>query len=224
MRQLLRKFQVGLAMANLLPAPNLLGDRNIEWSWVASHLGHGPGTVLDFGSGGGFLGLLAARRGYDVTAMDCHPVRWFHHYPRLRGIQHDILRVNDWSTRYDYIINCSSIEHVGLAGRYGVTTSKPDGDLQAMNILSRLVKPSGTMILTVPVGVDEVFPPLHRVYGQDRLPRLLQGWVVQTSEFWVKDQSNRWVITEEANALRQPARAWCYGLGLFVVRPSESES
>jgi len=43
----------------------LVGDRDVEWSWIVSHMPLGPGEALDFGCGGGsWLGLVAARRGH----------------------------------------------------------------------------------------------------------------------------------------------------------------
>jgi len=57
----------------------------------------------------------------------------------------------------------------------------PDGDLDAMGILRELLAPGGRMILTIPVGRDQICGPYHRIYGEDRLPRLLDGFGVSTS-------------------------------------------
>lgn len=199
------------------PTPNLEGDREMEWSWVAAHLGKGPGTVLDFGCGpSNFLSLTAAHLGYQVTAVDQGAIRWAHVHPALRFLQGDILQLNLESAVFDVIINCSSIEHVGLPGRYG-SADRPDGDLEAMAMLRDLLTSSGIMVMTIPVGRDAVFAPFHRVYGKGRLPRLLKGWSVDRKEFWTKDGSNRWVQTEESQALDQEGSESCYGLGLFVL-------
>ncbi len=214
-----RKMQVGLASVGLLPKPNLLGDRSVEWSWVAAHLGHEGGEVLDFGSGGSLLSLLAARRGYRVTAIDVHPVTWWYRHPRMRCVQADLFQFAGSETLFDVIINCSTIEHVGLAHRYGVSEERAQGDLEAMAVLRRLLKPSGMMLLTIPVGQDAVFAPLHRVYGRDRLPRLLNGWTIVEREFWSKDAQNQWSVVDENAALDCQPRAWSYALGLYVLRP-----
>ena len=78
------------------------------------------------------------------------------------------------------------------------------------------------MLLTIPVGRDQVFTPLHRVYGQDRLPKLLKGWEIQKNEFWVKDPQNRWILVEESVALSTEPVKHYYGLGLFVLMRPES--
>jgi hypothetical protein len=87
------------------------------------------------------------------------------------------------------------------------------------------MKPSAIMLLTVPVGQDAVFAPLCRVYGKERLPRLLSGFVLEREMFWVKDAENRWVQCDEETALSFEASAgsWdplrnVYALGCFVLR------
>lgn len=204
---------------------NLLGDRDIEWSWVASQMPSGPGEALDFGSGGSHLALIAAQRGFNVTAVDLEPVHWPYVHPAMRFIRGDILKLPLPKEHFDLVINCSTVEHVGLAGRYGVTESRPDGDLEAMARLRELMKPGAVMLLTIPVGRDAVFAPLCRVYGRERLPRLLEGFVVEKETFWVKDRENRWVQADKETALDFEASAgsWdplqnIYALGCFVLR------
>lgn len=199
------------------PRPNLIGDRDVEHSWVLSHLGTGPGKVLDFGCGNSLLSFVAARRGYDVTAIDLQPVRWPYVLPNMCFIKCDILESSFTRSSFDIIINCSSIEHVGLPGRYG-SRNNPEGDIIAMALMYELLQPSGVMLLTIPVGRDAVFYSLHRVYGRERLPRLLDRWVIEKKEYWVKDGENRWVAVEESAALDREPTKLCYGLGCFVLR------
>lgn len=76
------------------------------------------------------------------------------------------------------------------------------------------------MILTLPVGRNRVFRPWHRLYGEERLPRLLEGIAVLKKEFWLKDDENRWVIATELAALSKDPVVHCYGLGLYVLQPT----
>ena len=94
-----------------------------------------------------------------------------------------------------------------------------DGDLAAMRKLRDLAKPGGTMLLTIPVGRDAVFAPLHRVYGEERLPRLLEGWAIEEQEFWVKQADGCWAQVRRSDALALRPQAMLYGLGLFVLKP-----
>jgi hypothetical protein len=93
---------------------------------------------------------------------------------------------------FDLVINCSTVEHVGLTGRYRVTKRRPDGDSETMARLRDLMKPGGIMLLTIPVGQDAVYSPRHRIYGNERLPRLIEGYCIEKEAFWVKDKQNRW--------------------------------
>ncbi len=197
---------------------DLLGDRDVEWSWVASQVPAGPGEALDFGPGGSRLGLMAAQRGYRVTAIDLQHVNWPYLHPDLCFIQGDLLKLSFPRNRFDLVINCSTIEHVGLAGRYGVGEHRPDGDLEAMAYLRTLMKPGAGMLLTIPVGRDAVVGRLHRVYGSHRLERLLDGYAIEKEQYWAKNSQNTWTLTNRRNALAVEPGERIYGLGCFVLR------
>jgi len=200
------------------PIPNLKGDRDIENSWIAANMPEGPGNALDFGCRSGWLGLLAARNGFKVSAVDLQFAKWFYSHPNLEFVHGDIFKLDLPSEYFDLIINCSAIEHVGLSGRYGIREPNPDGDIEAMALLKKALKSGKIMLLTIPVGREKVFKSLHRIYGEDRLLRLTQGWEMKKSEFWIKDHANRWNCVEESVALKEEPLAHYYGLGLFVLR------
>lgn len=205
--------------------PNLAGDRDIEWGWILAHLPQGPGEALDFGNGGSMLGLTAAMRGFHVTAVDLLEIDWPYVHDGLRFVQGDLLGPDPLSDPYDLVVNCSTVEHVGLVGRYGVREARADGDLEAMRELRRRMKPGAVMLLTIPVGRDAVFPPLCRVYGERRLDALLHGYRIEKEEYWIKDARNRWIRSDRETSLRietyagtwDPLRNY-YGLGCFVLR------
>jgi SAM-dependent methyltransferase len=205
--------------------PNLAGDRDVEWSWIAANMPDGPGDALDFGAGSGFLSFIAAQRQFKVTAVDLGKAQWYFVHPGLQFIQRDILELSLPENHFDLVINCSTVEHAGLAGRYGVTRDNPDGDLDAMTSLYAIMKSDGIMLLTIPVGQDAVFAPLTRVYGVQRLPKLLKNFTVETEAFWEKDTQNRWVITDKNSALgfKATAGSWNplrnkYALGCFILK------
>jgi len=200
------------------PSPNLAGDRDIEYSFVAANLPDGPGKALDFGSGQSYLGLLSSRKGFETTAFDLQEINWFYSYPKLNFIKGDILKENFPSENFDLIISCSTIEHVGLAGRYGVDKNEALADLKAIEILKKILKRGGIMILTIPVGKGTAFPTLHRVYGEERLKKLLNGFEILKKEFWLKDKNNHWQIVQENSAFNEKPKPYYYALGLFVLK------
>lgn len=206
------------------PGPNLWGDRQVEWSFIAAHMPTGPGLALDFGPGDSYMGLIAVRRNFRVLALDLErpTVPWRH--PGVSFIRGNLLRPPFRNECLDLIINCSTVEHVGLRGRFGVQEDRPEGDLEAMAILRDLLKPGCRMLLTIPVGEDHVFSPLHRVYGRQRLPRLLKDYAVRVEEYWVKDGTNRWIAANKEAALSftPSVGSWdpmdnVYALGCFVL-------
>jgi hypothetical protein len=197
--------------------PTLAGDRDLEWTFCQSRLGDAPSRTLDFGADAGIpLSLAAAFRGHEVVALDQLEVSGPVRHPGIRFVAGDILDRPLGGERFDTVINCSTVEHVGLAGRYG-SRSAGDGDLEAMTILAEMMEPGGRQILTVPVGRDRVCAPSHRIYGEERLPRLLERFAIAEEQFWCKGAA-AWEPCDRAVALAVEGSASFYALGLFVLR------
>ena len=93
------------------PDPNLSGDRDVEYSWIAANMSQGPGRALDFGCGRSSMALLAAMKDFDVTAIDLGQVQWWYEHPQLRFVQGDLAELPLEPNSFDLIINCSSIEN-----------------------------------------------------------------------------------------------------------------
>jgi SAM-dependent methyltransferase len=194
--------------------PTLVGDRLVEWSFCFARLADGPGRTLDFGADTGFLSLAAAQRGHEVVALDRLQTRPDYDHERVEFRHADILDHPLEGERFDQILNCSSVEHVGLPGRYE-STNAPDGDLEAMAIMRETLAPEGWMVMTIPVGRDLVCPPLHRIYGAKRLPRLLDGYTILEQQYWRKDDA--WEPSDRETVLATEGSESFYSLGLFVL-------
>jgi hypothetical protein len=199
--------------------PNLEGDRDIEWTWINAQMPSGPGRALDFGTGDSHLAFQAALSGYEVTSIDLGPVHRLYSHPKIRYLQSDLLKMKLPKESLDLVINCSTIEHVGLSGRYGVTDPRPNGDLEAMEKILQAMKPGAKMLLTIPVGLDQVFSPLCRVYGEKRLPLLLKGYSILKEEYWQKENSNIWSSCSRTEALQYQASAgsWSYLENIYAI-------
>jgi hypothetical protein len=219
-------FFIGLSEIGKDPsALDLSGDRTIEWSWVAAHIPDNPGKVLDFGCGDASLSLVAVVKGGDVIGLDQQQLNLSYKIKNLNIQRGDMIDYDFGEARFDVIINCSSIEHVGLAGRYG-SKEVLDGDIIVMEKMRYLLKsPDGMMILAIPVGRDSIISPFHRVYGTKRLSMLLKGFSVVKKEFWSKRGGlNIWIPVREDEALAvQPSESF-YALGLFILKANSSIS
>jgi len=195
---------------------DLSGDRFIEWSWVFSELPKGKASILDIGPGSEFLcSATAARNGAEVTCFD---VRRFDPPFTMQGLDlvtGDLQAYDFKDKKFDAIINVSVIEHIGL-GRYGDANST-DGDIKVMQKLARWLKPNGKMLFTIPVGKDAIHSPLHRVYGQQRLPSLLGKYHILKEEYWKKKNNYMWEKASRDIALNESSSKSYYALGLFVL-------
>lgn len=75
-----------------------------------------------------------------VTSVRClMPLQFDPVYSSIEFRQTDVMQLDDSGERFNLVLNCSTIEHVGLGGRYN-STEAPDGDLEAMQEAARVAK------------------------------------------------------------------------------------
>jgi SAM-dependent methyltransferase len=200
------------------------GERNIEWSFMSAQIQVGPGEALEFGCEQGYMSLVAAQRGFHVVANDLEPQVFSWKHPGVQFVRGDFLKLDLPRNHFDLVIDCSSIEHVGIAGRYGITVGDDEGDLDVMRRIVDVLRPGGRFLMTGPCGIDAVLAPWCRVYGRERLPRLFAGLHLEQEVFWRKNEFNQWVECDRQTALSfQPRNhetnpyACAYNLGCFVL-------
>jgi Caenorhabditis protein of unknown function, DUF268 len=199
---------------------DLSGDRDVEWAWTAAHIPDQPGKVLDLGPATSTTPMISAFKATEVIALDLEPPTMMMTFtvPGLTYIKGDILHGGLPDGQFDTIVNCSTTEHIGLSGRYG-STEDPDGDLKAMTIMrERMSGPRARMVFTIPVGLDSVERPYHRIYGNERLPRILSGFEVVKQAYYAKPNlPNIWRSVSKEVALSVKGSSSFYALGLFVL-------
>jgi|SaaInlStandDraft_4_1057021.scaffolds.fasta_scaffold57260_2 SAM-dependent methyltransferase len=194
--------------------PNLDDDRQIEWSWSIKYLPHNK-KVLDIGCCYSIISATASRLGNQVVGIDLNNDIHYS-FDNFRFLEGNIIDL-ELKEKFDSIILASTIEHVGLSGRYNSPEDK-DGDLKTMQKIKDLLIEGGEVILTIPVGQDMVFKPFHRIYGKERLPVLLEGFEVVASEFWIKSDKVNWKEVSKEKALSEIGSECYYGLGLFKLK------
>jgi len=90
----------------------------------------------------------------------------------------NIMTVDEYNKnpiKFDVAFSISSFEHDGL-GRYGDPID-PEGDFKAMkNVKENVLEVGGLLFLAVPVGIDKCVWNAHRIYGNKRWPKLIEGF------------------------------------------------
>jgi len=210
------------------PAPvvnDIHGERYVEWSFLSGEMPEGPGEAIDFGCEGGYMSLVAAEKGFHVLAVDLQEQDFCVSHRHVEFRMGDFLKLQLPRDHFDLIINCSSVEHVGVAGRYGIAAARSDGDLEAFQKFTTILKEGGLVLMTAPCGVDTVMAPWCRVYGEKRLPLLFASLTLEKERYWRKDEKNRWVEVTRSQGLDYQARydannphGCSYALGGFVLR------
>lgn len=147
-----------------------VNERIVEIPFILNQIeldGKGK-RVLEFGCARSSLGIQLASLGYEVTAIDLEEYRFRH--PNLKFHKINIFDFKD-DNGFDYITAVSTIEHIGL-GTYG---DKPSFDdiFRISKKLSELLKPGGTIIITVPFGKKFV-NNFYRSFTHDEIKSLFK--------------------------------------------------
>lgn len=102
-----------------------------------------------------------------------------------------------------------TIEHIGL-GRYGDPLD-PDGDIRAMEELSRVLAPKGNLLFVTPIGKPTIQFNAHRIYSYDQIIKHFPDLTIK--EFSLLPDDYSMGIVE--NASKELADAQKYACGLF---------
>lgn len=156
----------------LLGGRRSCNERIVEYPMVFRLLPD-RGKVLDVGCTSSRLPLQLASLGYEVHGVDLRPYPLAH--PNFTFHQVDLLAADCPfpPSSFDIVTAVSCIEHFGL-GAYG-DSPEQGGDLRFMAALRNLLRPGGTLILTVPYGRGGVTPK-HRIYDATTLAHLVTGF------------------------------------------------
>lgn len=147
-------------------------DRYLEYPWAIDNLYPFSGKILDIGCAGSMFPLILTSLGYETYGID---IREYKPSNIINFTKGDICNSPFKDGEFDVITAISSIEHIGLGGRYG-SKNDENGDYQAMKEIRRILKPYGKLLMTVPFSKRLKITKSHRVYNNDSLNRLLEGF------------------------------------------------
>ena len=197
----------------------LKGDREVEWSWIVANLPKTRSKILDVGCTDSIISPTMVRLEHVVFGIDIRdPLFKMSDFTFIKA---DIMDTVFFEKKiFDTIVVCSTIEHIGLSERYG-SYEKENGDIDTMTKLRDLLVQEGTLLLTIPVGQDKIYLPMHRIYGVARIALLLQNYDIIKEEYWEKiekEELGQWSQCDKEKALDTETLDDYYCLGLFVLR------
>jgi SAM-dependent methyltransferase len=150
-------------------------DRYVEYNFVSRFLPPLPATILDVGCSGSFFPLILAGLGYKVQGIDIRPYNF-----KADNFEFMIMDISKSRlTPFDCITCISTLEHIGIGGRYGVKDDLTADILAVNNIMSMTDK----AIFTVPFGKHKIIKPYTRIYSEADL-WVLFGEYKTTMEFY----------------------------------------
>jgi SAM-dependent methyltransferase len=180
-----------------------LTTRVIEYSFAIQKLGSAQGKkLLDIGctSRWNLLPATLVGLGWEVYGIDIREFKFRH--PNFHFVCEDVRNTSFPDNFFDCVCAISTIEHIGLSGRFGVAKEDPKGDVKAIKEVERIIRPGGTFLVTVPYGKRVIIRPLHKVYDKAWLRELFLDWRIKDEIYYVRNENGYWeAVPEKVAAL-----------------------
>ena len=154
-------------------------ERVLEYSFAISKLSKiEPGNLLDIGCVArmNLIPVVACELGWQVWGIDIRGYNYEH--PNFTFVREDILDSKFPLKFFDAITAISTVEHIGIRGRYGLKENSNLGDLDIFSQIRSILKRSGKFIITVPFGNTYKVNTLGRIYDWNRLGELCKRWKI----------------------------------------------
>jgi len=196
-------------------------ERSIEYPWIARNISEIKNCcALDVGAKEGLPSsdILLSNNNV-VYTIDINTSKTIQSNNKLIIKNGDIRSTPFNDGFFDAVIAVSTLEHVGISGRYGIERSDQDGDISAMAEIYRILKPGGKVLLTLPYGVGKSLP-LNRLYNGERVNKLFKKYTMINKEYFKYDSKYAmWFEIPESLASENnwDIEPW-YALGCFCAQ------
>ncbi len=172
----------------------VISERVVEYPFIFRQLTLPKGSrILEVGCCYSLLSVQLASLGFEVYGIDLEHYSYSH--ANLRTVVGDIRESGFPREYFDAVVAVSTIEHVGLPysfrkSRVLRTPLDKQGDFRAVEEIHRILRPSGSFILTVPFDRDFVETQTHRIYDQHRIANLTRRFRLDAFEVFLKIDSD----------------------------------
>ncbi|MFH1367765.1 MAG: class I SAM-dependent methyltransferase [Elusimicrobiota bacterium] len=173
-----------------------MSPRLVELPFIFKNIGNPPSKILDAGCNWSTVGIQLASLGHKVWGADFNDYQLKH--PNFTFIKTDICKTAFDGDFFDYLINISVIEHIGL-GYYGDPVSSADHI--AVKEFFRILKPGGALLLTTHYGM-KFENKSFRIYDNFGIQELLKPFKSIKTEYFQKTD-NSWMPCPEEIATNQ---------------------
>jgi len=185
-------------------------EREVEYRWVWRNL-VSEGRILDVGCCESRLAEVLTDLGYEVWGIDLRDYA----NPPFNFVREDIRRTSFRSAFFDQIIAVSTIEHVGMKAYGNTWIEEVHGDRMAILEMYRILKPSGTILITLPYGASRDHYWI-RYYNKDKLEGLL--WGLKWEATYYRKVNNQWHECPESEAGKAPSGEGALPQAIVCVR------
>jgi len=194
-----KKFDDCRLLAKVLYNQPPNSDRYLEYPWMLQNIKITSGRILDVGSTASNMLYKFLPKEVEINSIDLNDKHI--ESDSVKFSVGDIRKTNYEDNYFDVISCISTLEHIGVSGRYG-SDEDSTGDLKAVREMGRILKPGGVMLITVPYGVKDVLP-INKLYNKERINELFKDFSMVEIEYKKYfNQFHLWLTTDEAEAAK----------------------